>query len=248
MPANTTVLVITLRGRTTPQAAQAGSHAFAEAYLRNREETARAGLDQQIKTLDAKVKQLTAALTGINARLADARPDSSERPNLESLRSNSQNQLNTLTGRLNELTTTTVSAGSIISDARLPERADQPERAAQPRHRRDGSACCSGWRWRSLRERLDRRLRDRGGRPRPRPDRPVLAALDERTAPQLRRRAPAVRAGGRIFNRLRNEVLASLQPGRPDHRGDRRQPRLGVARWSPPTWPPRWPAPAATSC
>src|SRR3954452_16123420 len=34
VPANTTVLVITFQGGT-PQEAQAGSHAFAEAYLRN---------------------------------------------------------------------------------------------------------------------------------------------------------------------------------------------------------------------
>lgn len=90
VPANTTVLVITYEA-DSPEAAQRGSHAFAEAYLRNREESARAGLDVQIKSLSLKVRQLTTNLTGINARLARARPDSSERSNLESLRSNSQN-------------------------------------------------------------------------------------------------------------------------------------------------------------
>src|SRR3954453_8588194 len=69
VPANTTVLVITFQA-DTPQGAQAGWHAFAEAYLRNREETAQSGLDQQIKTLTTKIKQLTTTLTGINGRLA----------------------------------------------------------------------------------------------------------------------------------------------------------------------------------
>ncbi|MEV6494181.1 Wzz/FepE/Etk N-terminal domain-containing protein, partial [Actinoplanes sp. NPDC051633] len=125
VPANTTVLVIRFEAET-PQGAQAGSHAFAEAYLRNREETARSGLDQQIKSRVLKVRQLTTSLQSINARLAKARAGSSERSNLESLRSNSQNQLNALTSKLNELTTTTVEAGSIISDARVPEEPTSP--------------------------------------------------------------------------------------------------------------------------
>ncbi|MEV4421080.1 cyclic nucleotide-binding domain-containing protein, partial [Patulibacter sp. NPDC049589] len=125
VPANTTVLVITFKAET-PAGAQAGSHAFAEAYLRNREETARAQLDKQIQSLNLKVKQLTTTLTGINAKLAGARKGSSTESNLLSLRNNSQNQLNSLTGRLNELTTTMVGGGSIISDSRLPEEPTSP--------------------------------------------------------------------------------------------------------------------------
>lgn len=103
VPANTTVLVVRYEA-STPLAAQAGAHAFAEAYLRNREETARSGLDQQIRSLSVKVRQLTTNLAGINVRLARTLVGSSERSNMESLRSNSQNQLNALTGRLNEYT------------------------------------------------------------------------------------------------------------------------------------------------
>src|SRR3954470_18211557 len=98
VPANTTVLVITFQA-DKPQDAQAGSHAFAEAYLRNREETAQSGLDQQIKTLTTKVKQLTMTLSGINARLSRAAKGSPDESNLQSLRNNSQNQLNNLTGK-----------------------------------------------------------------------------------------------------------------------------------------------------
>src|SRR5690349_955254 len=50
VPANTSVLVITYAAGD-PQSAQAASHAFAESYLRNREESARADLTGQIATL-----------------------------------------------------------------------------------------------------------------------------------------------------------------------------------------------------
>ncbi|GIE86727.1 polysaccharide biosynthesis tyrosine autokinase [Actinoplanes regularis] len=208
VPANTTVLVITFMA-DNPLKAQAGSHAFAEAYLRNREETARSQLDKQIASLNLKVKQLTGALTGINARLAGARRGSSVESNLLSLRSNSQNQLNSLTGRLNELTTTTVGAGSIISDARLPESPSSPNTLLDIA---TGGmiGLLLGLALAYLRERFDRRLvsavdvRDRGRVP-------VLAALDERTTPNFDDVVQPYGPGGRVFNRLRNEVLASLK-------------------------------------
>ncbi|GIF06490.1 lipopolysaccharide biosynthesis protein [Actinoplanes siamensis] len=208
VPANTTVLVITFRA-DTPLKAQAGSHAFAEAYLRNREETARSALDKQIASLNLKVKQLTVSLTGINARLATVTRGSSTESNLLSLRSNSQNQLNNLTGRLNELTTTTVGAGSIISDARLPDRPSSPNTLLDIA---TGGmiGLLIGLALAYLRERFDRRLvtavdvRDRGRVP-------VLAALDERTTPHFDDVLQPYGPGGRVFNRLRNEVLASLR-------------------------------------
>ncbi|MBB2945511.1 Mrp family chromosome partitioning ATPase [Actinoplanes lutulentus] len=210
VPANTTVLVITFKAES-PQNAQFGSHAFAEAYLRNREETARAQLDRQIKSLNLKVKQLTGALTGINTKLAAAAAGSSTESNLLSLRNNSQNQLNSLTGRLNELTTTMVGGGSIISDARLPDRPTSPNTMINI-----GTGgmiglligLCLAY----LRERFDRRLvtaadvRDRGRVP-------VLAALDDRSTPHFDDVVQPYGPGGRVFNRLRNEVLASLREG-----------------------------------
>jgi uncharacterized protein involved in exopolysaccharide biosynthesis/Mrp family chromosome partitioning ATPase len=210
VPANTTVLVIRFEA-DTPQGAQAGSHAFAEAYLRNREETARSGLDAQIKSLTLKVKQLTDNLTGINSRLANSRPGSSDRSNLESLRSNSQNQLNSLTGKLNELTTTTVGAGNVISDARLPDSPTSPNAMLNVA---TGTmvGLLLGLLLAFLRERFDRRLRtaadvrDRGRIG-------VLATLDERTTPHFDDVLQPYGPGGRVFNRLRNEVLASLDPG-----------------------------------
>jgi Mrp family chromosome partitioning ATPase len=210
VPANTTVLMIRYEA-DTPLAAQAGAHAFAEAYLRNREETARAGLDQQIRSLSVKVRQLTANLGGINVRLARTIVGSSERSNLESLRSNSQNQLNSLTGRLNEYTTTTVAAGNIISDARVPDEPTSPD-ALLDMAAGAMIGLLVGLLLAFLRERFDRRLRtaadvrDRGRIP-------VLAVLDERTRPHFDDVLQPYGPGGRVFNRLRNEVLASLSSG-----------------------------------
>ena len=210
VPANTTVLMITFAA-DTPQAAQSGSHAFAEAYLRNREETAQNGLNQQIKTLTTKIRQLTTTLSGINARLSRATRGSSDESNLMSLRSNSQNQLNGLTGKLNELTTTTIGAGSIISDARLPDTPTSPN--AMINIATGGMiGLLLGLALAFVRERFDRRLRSAADvRDRGRMN--VLAALDERTTPHFDDVLQPYGAGGRVFNRLRNEVLATLAPG-----------------------------------
>lgn len=223
VPANTTVLVITFKAET-PEKAQAGSHAFAEAYLRNREETARALLDKRIRSLNLKVRQLTTALTGINAKLAVATKNSPTESNLQSLRNNSQNQLNSLTGRLNELTTTMVGGGSIISDSRLPEEPTSPN--VWLNIGTGGMAgLLLGLGLAYLRERFDRRLvsagdvRDRGRVT-------VLAALDERSTPHFDDVLQPYGPGGRVFNRLRNEVLASL------HENDRIIVVTGTSRGS----------------
>jgi len=209
VPANTTVLVITFQAGTPPDA-QSGAHAFAEAYLQNRQNTAQSGLDQQIKTLTAKVKQLTTTLTGINSRLANAAKGSPDQSNLLSLRSNSQNQLNGLTGRLNELTTTTVGAGDIISDARLPDTPTSPNPMVNLAT--GGMAgLLLGVALAFLRERFDRRLRSASD-VRDRGQVHVLAALDERTTPHFDDVLQPYGAGGRVFNRLRNEILATLSP------------------------------------
>jgi Mrp family chromosome partitioning ATPase/uncharacterized protein involved in exopolysaccharide biosynthesis len=207
VPANTTVLVVTFQA-STPAAAQAGSHAFAEAYLRNREDTARADLDKQISLRNVKVKQLTASLTDINNRLSRSEAGSSQRSNLESLRNNNQNQLNSITSKLNELTTATISAGNIISDARLPEEPVSPNANL---NMASGAllGLLLGLALGFARDRFDRRIRTASDvRQRGRIN--VLATLDERTTPRFDDVLQPYGPGGRVFNRLRNEVLASL--------------------------------------
>ena len=210
VPANTTVLVIRFAA-ATPASAQAGSHAFAEAYLSNREETARSGLDSQVKSLTGKLKQLSSGLTTTNRRLADARPGSPERVNLESLRNNAQDQVNALSRKLNELTTTTVAGGRIISDARLPQTPASPN---APLNAATGAMAglLAGLLLAFVRHRFDRRLRTVAD-VRARAGVGVLAALDARTTPRFDDVLQPYGPGGRVFNRLRNEVLAALEPG-----------------------------------
>jgi Mrp family chromosome partitioning ATPase len=212
VPANTSVLVITFKA-SDARSAQAGSHAFAEAYLRNREETASTDLAEQIASVDSKLKQLNAALTPINAKLATLRQDSSERPNLESQRNTITSQVNTLSARLNQLVTTTVSAGKIIRDADLPNR---PSKPVLPLNLGSGAAVglLLGAGAALMRERLDRRIRRPADMTR-RCDVPVLAQLPPKVRPRLDDVFPPFGAGGRVFNRLRNEVLAG-DPAGPD--------------------------------
>ena len=222
VPANTSVLVITY---AAPEAgtAQAGSHAFAESYLRNREETARADLAGQIATLTDKINQLNGALTQINARLANLRPTDPNRTNLDSQRSTVTTQVNTLTGRLNQLSTTTLSAGKIIRDADLPAAPSKPNRLL---NLASGAmvGLVFGVGGAILRERLDKRVRRAADVPR-RVDMGVLAAVPRRVRPRLDDVFAPFGTGGRIFNRLRNEVLATM-PG-PDAARDARMALAG---------------------
>jgi Mrp family chromosome partitioning ATPase/capsular polysaccharide biosynthesis protein len=215
VPANTSVLMITYSAGDA-KAAQAGSHAFAEAYLRNREDTANADLAGQMSTVDAKLKQLSASLAQINATLAQLRPDSPDRANLDSQRATTVNQINTLSGRLNQLATTTVGAGRIITDADLPRRPSKPN---VPLNLASGAmvGLLLGLGLSVLRERFDRKVRRPADLTR-RADVAVLATLPPRISPRLNEVFPPFGAGGRVFNRLRNEILASL-PAAPDTGG-----------------------------
>jgi Mrp family chromosome partitioning ATPase len=209
VPANTSVLLIQYRAGT-PRAAQAGSHAFAEAYLRNRESSAKADLAAQTSTLDIKIRQLSTSVAQINARLARTDKDSLERENLQSQRETALTQINTLAGRLNQLVTATVSAGKIISDARLPV---QPIKPSVPLNLATGLmvGLLGGLGAAAGRERLDRRVRAAVDMQR-RSGVPVLADLPARVTPRFDDVFPPYGTGGRTFNRLRNEILASLGP------------------------------------
>ncbi|GIG58470.1 hypothetical protein Lfu02_28420 [Longispora fulva] len=192
VPPNTSVLVITY-SEHSPRAAQAGAHAFAEAYLANRNESAKADLTGQAGTLDRKIKQVNADLASLPTTLDRAQPE------VESRRSNLSNQLNTLTSRLNQLATTTVNGGKIISDADLPHQAIKP---SVPLNLGSGALAglVIGIGIALGRERFDRRVRRGIDLPR-RAGVPLLAELaeiDDRYDPGTE--------SGRAFARLRNEI------------------------------------------
>lgn len=207
VPPNTTVLQIKYAART-PELAQAGSHAFAEAYLRSRDANAHYDLDSQIKALNAKLKQLSTQLGQVIAKLGKQSGDAPNRPTLDSQRATLQAQINQLNGKLNGLSTTAVSAGRIISDAGLPNRPRKPDLKINLA----GGAVLGallGLLAAALRHRLDRRVR-RAGDVWRRADVPVLAEVTGRAKPRLDDVFPPYGSGGRIFNRLRNEVVAAI--------------------------------------
>lgn len=207
VPANTSVLVITYSA-DDPKRAQAASHAFAEAYLQNRQDSATADLTNQLNTINGKLSELNGALGRVNGQLAGMRGDNPNRANLGSQRDTLQGQINTLTGRINSLSTTTVSAGRIIRDANLPTAPSKPNVLLNL-----ASGATAGLLFSVglalIRERLDRRVRRAADLTR-RADLLVLANVPRSVKPRLDDVFSPFGSGGRIFNRLRNEVLASL--------------------------------------
>ncbi len=210
VPPNTTVLTITYAAGS-PRQAQSGSHAFAIAYLQNRQASAQADLSTQISALDGKVKQYAAALSQLSGRLATLHNGDPDRADLNSQIATLTGQINTLTSRENELSTTQVTAGKIINDAEAPS---APSRPSVPLFLASGAmvGLLLGIGTGLVRERTDKRVRRAADVVR-RDELPVLGVLPTRLRPRLDDVYPALEAAGRTFDRLRNEVLASLDDG-----------------------------------
>lgn len=210
VPPNTSVLQITFTA-ATPEQARAGSAAFAETYLAHREQTARATLANQMAAIEGKVEELDASLAEINDQLAATTADTSAEANLESQRSTLASQLSSLNGRLNELTTATVTPGDIISEARVPT---DPAGTPAPIILASGAALglVGGLTAAGLTERFARRVRRPADVTR-RLGVPMLAVLSGRPrgAAHGEEILSPYGTGGRVVDRLRNEVLASTQ-------------------------------------
>ncbi|HKD99290.1 MAG TPA: Wzz/FepE/Etk N-terminal domain-containing protein [Micromonosporaceae bacterium] len=207
VPANTTVLAITYTA-TSARVAQAGSHAFATAYLSNRLDNARADLSSQEGALSAKIKEQTGELTKINDALAPLSPSSAKYANLQSQRQTLTSQITALTNKLNTLTTTTVTPGKIITDASLPNRPASP---SVPLFLASGAllGALAGLGMAAGRQRFDKRIRSAADLSRY-SGLSLLAQLPRRVKARLDDVYPPGGPGGRTFNRLRNEVVACL--------------------------------------
>jgi Mrp family chromosome partitioning ATPase/capsular polysaccharide biosynthesis protein len=210
VPANTTVLNITYSAGTAA-AAQSGAHAFAIAYLAARGNAAQAEVTAELTTLTTKLTQYQASLNQLSGRLATMPVNDPNRASVSSQINTLTTQINALTTRQNELTTTAVTPGRIISDAALP---GSPARPSIPLFAASGAllGLLLGVAVAALRQRTDRRVR-RGVDLARRADMPVLGQLPPRTQIRLDDVFPPFGAAGRMFNRLRNEALASLRPG-----------------------------------
>ena len=210
VPPNTAVLEITYAA-ADPDTARKGSHAFAAAYLKNRQEGTQDDLDAQVKALQAQIKGVQKQLQGVTHKL-DAQPPDAADGYLNAQQQNLSSQLNTLTTKLNELSTTPVSGGRIISDAQTPA---APSRPVLLLNLAAGLmvGLVGGVALVVARQFLDRRVH-RGVDVARRAGVPLLVELSDR---QVVRSAPtadtvfgAFTPGGRTFSRLRNEVAAGL--------------------------------------
>lgn len=202
VPADTMVLMIKFSADTAHDA-QAGAQAFAQAYLTDREQAARAQLTAQMKAIGEKLDELNAALADLDERRSGV--------DLDSRRAALVNQITALTGRLNELATVTFNSGKIINDAQVPGRPSAPRASFNLA----GGAVfglvfglCLVW----LAERLGRRVRSPEDVVR-RVGVPVLATVTGRRNTPLDGILPPYETGGRTVDRLRNEVLAGLPQG-----------------------------------
>lgn len=208
VPPNTSVLQIKFTDQSA-HGAQAGARAFATAYLRNREDNAKAVAAKQVEALKGKVAELTAELTSINNQLAGVNRSSPTFASLDSQRETALGAINHLHNKITQVGTETTSGGVIIRDARLP---GKPVRPNTPVNIAAGAllGLLLGIAIAGLRERLDRRVRS-SSELRGRCGMPVLGEISDRQVP-ADDVYPPFGDGGRAFNRLRNEVVAALNP------------------------------------
>jgi Mrp family chromosome partitioning ATPase/capsular polysaccharide biosynthesis protein len=202
----TSVLVIRYEAGTAV-AAQAGAMAFAEAYLAARAGTARAALNEQIASLRQRLDDVTNQLGEVNDLIARTPMNDPELTTLRAEQTTLTAQSASLSTRMDDLQTTTVNPGRIVSEAAMPSAPARPNRpvylivAAIAGALIGASSGLVRTRWSSRVQRGADLGRHEGI--------PLLADLELEamatgTAPQHR--------SGRTFNRLRNEVVAALAP------------------------------------
>jgi Mrp family chromosome partitioning ATPase/capsular polysaccharide biosynthesis protein len=117
--AGSSVLAVTYTA-STPAAAQAGARAFAQAYLAGRGSAAADALRAQTGTLQALRTDATNQLATLDAQLARLTAGSPRAATLRDSRAAVQGRVTTLSSRLDDLVTTAVTPGRIISDSTLP--------------------------------------------------------------------------------------------------------------------------------
>ena len=125
VPANTSVLDVHFR-TDNPEGAAQGAHAFAEAYLGIRTETAKADIASQIKVLNAQIAGLTAQQKELSSSLPALPDNSPERAAASARLTTVTDNLSTFYQRLVPLQSSTVNAGRIITDSQVPPRSSGP--------------------------------------------------------------------------------------------------------------------------
>ncbi|WP_320069001.1 lipopolysaccharide biosynthesis protein [Micromonospora sp. RTGN7] len=125
VPPNSQVLQIVYEAGS-PEAAQAGSHAFGQAYLDLRLATATRSLENETTALKQQITETNKQLAAVAGKIAAAPSNSVERARAEADRNVLTNQLASLNSRLSPLLSTALDPGEIISDAALPRKPSSP--------------------------------------------------------------------------------------------------------------------------
>jgi Mrp family chromosome partitioning ATPase len=206
----TSVLLIRYEA-STPQAAQLGARAFAQAYLANRTTAAESTLDKQLAALTERISSYDAQVADLSARSLRLPATSPELPRLRTTISTLTAQISAMTTTANELAATTVNPGRVVKEPDLPM---QPTRPSGWLYLACGalSGVLLGCVAALARERLSRRVSN-GAAVIRRDKVPLLAELATSGVGARAGVLSAKDPGGRLFNRLRNEVVASLRDG-----------------------------------
>lgn len=125
VPANTQVLGIAYTG-SSPKGAQEGSHAFAQAYLTNRQDEQEREVEVTLAGLETQLESAQEQLQDISDKIAALVENSPDRVYAEAQRNILINQVNDLTQRIAPLQSGTINPGQIITDAPLPRSASAP--------------------------------------------------------------------------------------------------------------------------
>ncbi len=214
VPPNSQVLQVAYEA-DSPTRAQAGSHAFAQAYLDLRKATAQKALENETTALKQQIADLNKQLGTVAGRIAAAPGNSAERQRAEADRSVLTNQLAALNNRLSPLISADTDPGEIISDARLPQRPSSPNRTLDLASGM-GAGLLLGIVLALLLDRLDTRIR-RGRDISDRVGLPLLLELPARS-PSLTMLPPSDKIS-RELGRLRNVLLTAIPEPREAGRG-----------------------------
>lgn len=188
-----------------PDAARLGAAAFAEAYLTHREERAHAHRAARQQAVEDRIAALDDSVTELTERLAGTLPGTPAAADIERRRAALTDQRDALVEELHALSHSAVNAGAVISEAGRAQRLEDPP---APVVLASGAVLglTVGGAAALFAQRLARRVR----RPADlqRTGLPVLAALAD--LPPAASVVAATSPHGRVFDRLRNEVLAIL--------------------------------------
>jgi capsular polysaccharide biosynthesis protein/Mrp family chromosome partitioning ATPase len=209
VPTDSSVLQISF---TWPSAenAQRGAHAFALAYLVNRQELGTTTLEDQVSSVQARMDDVRKLLETAAAAVAAAPPNSADAAIANASVDLYRNQLATLTRVLGDLQATSVSSGRLIVDASRPS---APTGPSLPVLVAAGAllGLLLGIAVALLRERTDRRIRTADD---------VERLLDVPTWPVTLNRAagkrdlvPAASRTGQDLRRIGNSLLTTLPHG-----------------------------------